>query len=95
MGARRVRETGEESAHGVEEEWDAFSGGQSLREVGTVADRLASLSFQERQSNRVSEEHQDLSLLPFPYYYYFSGLTLNIQRRSLQTLKEVGTMHRI
>lgn len=53
MGARRVRETGEESAHGVEEEWDAFSGGQSLREVGTVADRLASLSFQERQSNRV------------------------------------------
>ena len=53
MGARRVRETGEERAHGVEEEWDAFSGRQSLREVGTVADRLASLSFQERQSNRV------------------------------------------
>lgn len=53
MGARRVRETREESAHGVEEEWDAFSSGQSLREVGTVADRLASLSFQERQSNRV------------------------------------------
>lgn len=32
----------------MEEERDAFSGRQSLREVDTVADRLASLSFQER-----------------------------------------------
>lgn len=52
MRTRGVRESREEHAHGVEEEWDAPSGRQGLREVHTVADRLAALRFQERQSDK-------------------------------------------
>lgn len=59
-----MRETREEGAHAVEEERDAFSGGQGLGEAGTVADRLAPLSFRERESEMASEQRQGLHFLP-------------------------------
>lgn len=59
MRASRVtrRDTRQERAHSVEQHWNTFSSGQSLVQMNTVADGLASLSFhQEKRKKREKED---------------------------------------
>lgn len=50
------RDTRQERAHSVEQHWNTFSSGQSLVQMNTVADGLASLSFHQGKRKKRREK---------------------------------------
>ena len=59
-GSRVTRgDTGQERAHSVEQHRNTLSSGQSLVKMDTVADGLASLSFQQGRGDEEEEEEEE------------------------------------